>query len=30
MIYENAERGYHAVTFSENPAVLGLPNIHSG
>ena len=25
MIYENAERGFHAVTFSENPAMLGLP-----
>ena len=23
MIYENAERGYQAVTFSENPAMLG-------
>ena len=22
--------GYHAVTFSENPAMLGLPTIHSG
>jgi len=30
LIYENAERGYHAVTFSENPAMLGLPTIHSG
>ena len=30
MIYENAERGFHAVTFSENPAMLGLPSIHSG
>ena len=30
MIYENAERGFHAVTFSENPAMLGLPTIHSG
>jgi predicted TIM-barrel fold metal-dependent hydrolase len=30
MIYENAERGFHAVTFSENPALLGLPTIHSG
>lgn len=30
MIYENAERGYRAVTFSENPAALGLPTIHSG
>jgi predicted TIM-barrel fold metal-dependent hydrolase len=30
MIYANAERGFHAVTFSENPAMLGLPSIHSG
>src|SRR5258708_28835687 len=30
MIHENAERGYHAMTFSENPAMLGLPTIHSG
>jgi predicted TIM-barrel fold metal-dependent hydrolase len=30
MIYENADRGFHAVTFSENPAMLGLPTIHSG
>ena len=30
MIYENAERGFNAVTFSENPAMLGLPTIHSG
>jgi predicted TIM-barrel fold metal-dependent hydrolase len=30
MIHENAERGFHAVTFSENPAMLGLPSIHSG
>lgn len=30
MIYENAERGFHAMTFSENPAMLGLPTIHSG
>ncbi|MGY1814034.1 amidohydrolase family protein [Blastococcus sp. SYSU D00820] len=30
MIYENAERGFHSVTFSENPAKLGLPTIHSG
>ena len=29
MIYENAERGFHAITFSENPAMLGLPSIHS-
>src|SRR5260370_5867180 len=30
MIHENAERGFHAVTFSENPAMLGFPSIHSG
>lgn len=30
MIRENAERGFHAVTFSENPANLGLPSVHSG
>ncbi|HEX3946384.1 MAG TPA: amidohydrolase family protein [Acidimicrobiales bacterium] len=30
MIRENAERGYHAVTFSEDPSKLGLPTIHSG
>ncbi|UQX13180.1 amidohydrolase family protein [Candidatus Mycobacterium methanotrophicum] len=30
MISENVERGFHAVTFSENPALLGLPSIHSG
>jgi len=30
MIYENAARGFHAVTFSENPAMLGFPSIHSG
>jgi hypothetical protein len=30
MIHENAGRGFHAVTFSENPAMLGLPSIHSG
>src|ERR1700741_2116121 len=30
MIYKNAERGFHAITFSENPAMLGLPSIHSG
>ena len=30
MIYENAERGFRAMTFSENPAMLGLPTIHSG
>jgi predicted TIM-barrel fold metal-dependent hydrolase len=26
----NAARGVHAITFSENPYVLGLPSIHSG
>src|SRR6201981_3550662 len=30
MIQENAERGFQAVTFTENPAMLGLPSIHSG
>jgi predicted TIM-barrel fold metal-dependent hydrolase len=30
MVYENAERGFHAITFSENPAMLGLPSMHSG
>ncbi|WP_156765191.1 amidohydrolase family protein, partial [Mycobacterium sp. 1245852.3] len=29
MIRDNAERGFHAVTFSENPAMLGLPSIHT-
>jgi predicted TIM-barrel fold metal-dependent hydrolase len=29
-IYKNAERGFKAVTFSENPALLGLPSVHSG
>jgi len=29
-IYQNAERGFKAVTFSENPALLGLPSVHSG
>jgi predicted TIM-barrel fold metal-dependent hydrolase len=29
-IYQNAERGFKAVSFSENPALLGLPSIHSG
>jgi len=29
-IYRNAERGVHAVTFSENPWVLGFESIHSG
>ncbi|HEX3980310.1 MAG TPA: amidohydrolase family protein, partial [Acidimicrobiales bacterium] len=30
MIRENAERGFKAVTFSEEPSKLGLPTIHSG
>ena len=30
MIHENAERGFKAVTFSEDPSKLGLPTIHSG
>ncbi|MCD9623949.1 amidohydrolase family protein [Rhabdothermincola salaria] len=30
MIRENAERGFKAVTFSENPHALGLPSIHTG
>lgn len=30
MIHENAERGFTSVTFSENPAALGLPTLHSG
>ncbi|HYF46302.1 MAG TPA: amidohydrolase family protein [Acidimicrobiales bacterium] len=30
MIRENAERGFHAVTFSEAPHQLGLPSLHSG
>jgi len=30
MIHENAGRGFHAITFSENPAMLGFPSIHSG
>jgi predicted TIM-barrel fold metal-dependent hydrolase len=29
-VRRNAERGVHAVTFSENPYVLGFPSIHSG
>jgi predicted TIM-barrel fold metal-dependent hydrolase len=29
-IYRNAERGVHAVSFSENPYVLGFQSIHSG
>jgi predicted TIM-barrel fold metal-dependent hydrolase len=29
-IRRNAARGFHAVTFSENPWVLGFPSIHSG
>ncbi len=28
--YRNAERGFKAVSFSENPQKLGLPSIHSG
>jgi predicted TIM-barrel fold metal-dependent hydrolase len=30
MVRENAERGFHAITFSESPAGLGLPTLHSG
>lgn len=30
MIRENAERGFKAVSFSENPSNLGFPTIHSG
>ncbi|MGE3620494.1 MAG: amidohydrolase family protein [Acidimicrobiia bacterium] len=29
-IRRNAERGFHAVTFSENPETLGLPSLYSG
>jgi predicted TIM-barrel fold metal-dependent hydrolase len=29
-VRRNADRGFHAVTFSENPWVLGFPSIHSG
>jgi len=29
-IYRNAERGVHAVAFSENPWLLGFDSIHSG
>jgi predicted TIM-barrel fold metal-dependent hydrolase len=29
-VRRNAGRGVHAITFSENPYVLGLPSIHSG
>ena len=29
-VYRNAERGVHAVTFSENPFTLGFGSIHSG
>ena len=29
-IRRNAERGFHSVTFSENPETLGLPSIYSG
>ncbi|MGU3654798.1 amidohydrolase family protein [Mycolicibacterium sp. A43C] len=28
-IYRNAERGVHAVSFTENPAQLGFPSVHS-
>ncbi len=30
MVRENAERGFKAVTFSEEPSKLGFPTIHSG
>lgn len=30
MIRENAERGFKAVTFTEGPAQLGLPTLHTG
>jgi predicted TIM-barrel fold metal-dependent hydrolase len=30
MIRENAERGFHAVSFTEDPSKLGFPTIHSG
>jgi predicted TIM-barrel fold metal-dependent hydrolase len=29
-IYRNADRGFKAISFSENPALLGLPSVHSG
>jgi predicted TIM-barrel fold metal-dependent hydrolase len=29
-IRSNAEQGFHAVTFSENPETLGLPSLYSG
>lgn len=29
-VRRNAARGFHAVSFSENPWVLGFPSIHSG
>lgn len=29
-VYRNAERGVHAMTFSEAPHLLGLPSLHSG
>ena len=29
-IRQNASRGFRAVTFSENPELLGLPSIHTG
>lgn len=28
-IYRNAERGVHAVSFNENPSVLGYPSVHT-
>ncbi|WP_164478361.1 amidohydrolase family protein [Mycolicibacterium stellerae] len=28
-IYRNAERGVHAVSFTENPSQLGFPSVHS-
>lgn len=30
MIYENADRGFKAVSFSEGPHNLGFPSLHSG
>ena len=29
-VHRLADKGCHAVTFSENPAGLGMPSIHSG
>jgi len=29
-IQRNSERGFHAVSFTENPEPLGLPSLHSG